>query len=84
MDRIRQLISRHMVRSVQTSPHVTSFIEVDMTKIVAWRDQHKDEFLERQGMKLTFTPVFIEAIAKAVRDFPQVNVSVDGYPDPGP
>jgi 2-oxoglutarate dehydrogenase E2 component (dihydrolipoamide succinyltransferase) len=78
MDRIRQLISSHMVRSVQTSPHVTSFIEVDMTRIVAWRDQHKDEFLKMQGMKLTFTPVFIEAIAKAVRDFPQVNVSVDG------
>jgi 2-oxoglutarate dehydrogenase E2 component (dihydrolipoamide succinyltransferase) len=78
MDRIRQLISGHMVRSVQTSPHVTSFIEVDMTRIVTWRDQHKDEFLKRQGMKLTFTPVFIEAIAKAVRDFQQVNVSVDG------
>jgi 2-oxoglutarate dehydrogenase E2 component (dihydrolipoamide succinyltransferase) len=78
MDRIRQLISSHMVRSVQTSPHVTSFVEVDMTRIVAWKDQHKDEFLKRQGLKLTFTPVFIEAIAKAVRDYPQVNVSVDG------
>ncbi len=78
MDRIRQLISGHMVRSVQTSPHVTSFVEVDMMKIVSWRDQHKDGFLKRQGIKLTFTPVFIEAIAKAVRDFPQVNVSVDG------
>jgi 2-oxoglutarate dehydrogenase E2 component (dihydrolipoamide succinyltransferase) len=78
MDRIRQLISGHMVRSVQTSPHVTSFVEVDMTKIVSWRDQHKDGFLKRQGIRLTFTPVFIEAIAKAVRDFPQVNVSVDG------
>jgi 2-oxoglutarate dehydrogenase E2 component (dihydrolipoamide succinyltransferase) len=78
MDRIRQLISGHMVRSVQTSPHVTSFVEVDMTRIVSWRDQHKDEFLRRQGLKLTFTPVFIEAIAKAVRDYPQVNVSVDG------
>jgi 2-oxoglutarate dehydrogenase E2 component (dihydrolipoamide succinyltransferase) len=78
MDRIRQLISSHMVRSVQTSPHVTSFVEVDMSRIVAWRDQHKDEFLKQQGLKLTFTPVFIEAIAKAVRDYPQVNVSVDG------
>jgi 2-oxoglutarate dehydrogenase E2 component (dihydrolipoamide succinyltransferase) len=78
MDRIRQLISSHMVRSVQTSPHVTSFIEADMTKIVTWRDQHKDGFFQRQGLKLTFTPVFIDAIAKAVRDFPQVNVSVDG------
>jgi 2-oxoglutarate dehydrogenase E2 component (dihydrolipoamide succinyltransferase) len=78
MDRIRQLISGHMVKSVQTSPHVTSFIEVDMTRIVNWREKHKDEFLKRQGMKLTFTPIFIEAIAKAVRDYPQVNVSVDG------
>ncbi len=78
MDRIRQLIAGHMVKSVQTSPHVTSFVEVDMTKIVAWRDQHKDDFFARQGLKLTFTPVFIEAIAKAVRDYPQVNVSVDG------
>ena len=78
MDRIRQLIAGHMVRSVQTSPHVTSFVEVDMTRIVAWRDQHKDGFFQRQGLKLTFTPVFIDAIAKAVRDFPQVNASVDG------
>ena len=78
MDRIRQLIAGHMVRSVQTSPHVTSFVEVDMTKIVTWREKHKDDFFERQGLKLTLTPVFIEAIAKAVRDYPQVNVSVDG------
>jgi 2-oxoglutarate dehydrogenase E2 component (dihydrolipoamide succinyltransferase) len=78
MDRIRQLISGHMVRSVQTSPHVTSFVEVDMSRIVTWRDQHKDEFFKRQGLKLTFTPLFIESIAKAVRDYPQVNVSVDG------
>ena len=78
MDRVRQIIAGHMVRSVQTSPHVTSFVEVDMTKIVTWRDQHKDDFLKRQGLKLTFTPVFIEAIAKAVRDYPQVNASVDG------
>ena len=78
MDRIRQLIAGHMVRSVQTSPHVTSFVEVDMTNIVQWREKHKDEFQKRQGMKLTFTPLFIEAIAKTVRDYPQVNVSVDG------
>jgi 2-oxoglutarate dehydrogenase E2 component (dihydrolipoamide succinyltransferase) len=78
MDRIRQLIAGHMVKSVQTSPHVTSFVEVDMTRIVQWRDKHKDGFFERQGLKLTFTPVFVEAIAKAVRDYPQVNVSVDG------
>ena len=78
MDRIRQLISGHMVKSIQTSPHVTSFVEADMTKIVAWRDKNKDGFFQRQGLKLTFTPVFIDAIAKAVRDFPQINVSVDG------
>jgi 2-oxoglutarate dehydrogenase E2 component (dihydrolipoamide succinyltransferase) len=78
MDRIRQLIAGHMLKSVQTSPHVTSFVEVDMTRIVQWRDKHKDGFFERQGLKLTFTPVFIEAIAKAVRDYPQINVSVDG------
>ncbi len=78
LDRIRQLISGHMVKSVQTSPHVTSFIEADMTKIVAWRDKNKDGFFQRQGLKLTFTPVFIDAIAKAVKDFPQINVSVDG------
>jgi 2-oxoglutarate dehydrogenase E2 component (dihydrolipoamide succinyltransferase) len=78
MDRVRQLIAGHMVKSVQTSPHVTSFVEADMTNIVTWRDKHKDDFFKRQGIKLTFTPVFIEAIAKAVRDYPQVNASVDG------
>ena len=78
MDRIRQLISSHMVKSVQTSAHVTSFQEVDMTRIVAWREKNKDAFQRRENEKLTFTPVFIEAIAKAVRDFPLVNVSVDG------
>ena len=78
MDRIRQLIASHMVRSVQTSPHVTSFIEVDMTKIVNWREKYKDAFQARQNLKLTFTPIFIEAIARAVKDFPMVNVSVDG------
>jgi 2-oxoglutarate dehydrogenase E2 component (dihydrolipoamide succinyltransferase) len=78
MDRIRLLISTHMVKSVQTSPHVTSFAEVDMTRIVMWREKNKDAFLKRHGEKLTFTPIIIEAIAKAVRDFPMVNVSVDG------
>jgi len=78
MDRIRQLIAGHMVRSVQTSPHVTSFAEVDMTHIVRWREQHKDAFLKKEGEKLTFTPVFIQAIARAVRDYPMMNVSVDG------
>ena len=78
MDRIRQLIANHMVKSVQTSPHVTSFQEVDMTRVVQWRDKNKDAFQKLENEKLTFTPVFIEAIAKAVRDFPLVNVSVDG------
>ena len=78
MDRIRQLIASHMIKSVQTSAHVTSFQEVDMTRVVQWRDKNKDAFQKRENEKLTFTPVFIEAIAKAVRDFPLVNVSVDG------
>jgi 2-oxoglutarate dehydrogenase E2 component (dihydrolipoamide succinyltransferase) len=78
MDRIRQLIASHMVRSVQTSAHVTSFQEADMTRVVQWREKNKDAFLKRENEKLTFTPVIIEAIAKAVRDFPLVNVSVDG------
>lgn len=78
MERIRQLIANHMVKSVQTSPHVTSFMEVDMNNIVKWRDKNKDAFQKRENEKLTYTPIFIEAIAKAVRDFPMVNVSVDG------
>ncbi|MBN1199410.1 MAG: 2-oxo acid dehydrogenase subunit E2 [Bacteroidales bacterium] len=78
MDRVRQLIATHMVRSVQTSPHVTSFVEVDMTSIVKWRENHKSGFLKREGIKLTYTPILIEAIARAVRDVPMINVSVDG------
>ena len=77
MDRIRQLIAAHMVKSVQTSPHVTSFMEADMTKAVVWRDKNKDPFQKRENEKLTFTPILIDAIAKAVRDFPLINVSVD-------
>ncbi|MEI6455974.1 MAG: dihydrolipoamide acetyltransferase family protein [bacterium] len=78
MTRMRQLIAQHMVRSVQTSPHVTSFAEVDMSRVVHWRDQNKDAYLKKHNQKLTYTPVFIHAIAKAVSDFPMVNVSVDG------
>ena len=78
MDRIRQLIASHMVKSVQTSAHVTSFQEVDMTRVVQWREKNKDAFQKRENEKLTYTPVFIEAIAKAARDFPLINVSVDG------
>lgn len=78
MDRIRQIIANHMVKSVQTSPHVTSFMEVDMTRIVQWREKNKDDFFKREHEKLTFTPIVIEAIAKSVRDYPMVNVSVEG------
>ena len=78
MDRIRLLISNHMVKSVQTSAHVTSFMEADVTKMVQWREKFKDAFQKRENEKLTFTPILIEAIAKAVRDFPMINVSVDG------
>jgi 2-oxoglutarate dehydrogenase E2 component (dihydrolipoamide succinyltransferase) len=78
MDRIRQLIATHMVKSVQTSPHVTSFVEVDMTPVVLWRERQKIAFLEREGIKLTYTPIIIEAIARAVREVPMMNVSVDG------
>lgn len=77
MDRIRQLISAHMVKSIQTSPHVTSFMEADMTKAVVWRDKNKDSFQKRENEKLSFTPILIDAIAKAVRDYPLINVSVD-------
>lgn len=78
MDRMRKLIAEHMVYSVQTSPHVTSFVEIDVTNLVEWRNKTKDAFLRREGEKLTFTPAFIEASAKALRDFPMVNVSVNG------
>lgn len=78
MDRMRKMIADHMVKSKQTSPHVTSFIEVDVTNIVSWRDNVKNTFEKREGQKLTFTPIFIEAIAKAIKDFPLINISVDG------
>ncbi len=78
MDRMRKMIADHMVMSKQVSPHVTSFIEVDVTNIVNWRKAVKDDFLKREGEKITFTPIFIEAAAKALRDFPGINASVDG------
>lgn len=78
MDRMRKLIADHMVMSKQVSPHVTSYVEADVTNIVNWRNKVKDEFLAREGEKITFTPIFIEAIAKAIKDMPGVNVSVDG------
>lgn len=78
MDRMRKLIADHMVMSKQTSPHVTSFVEADVTNVVLWRDKVKKEFEKREGEKLTFTPIFIEALAKAIKDFPMINISVDG------
>jgi 2-oxoglutarate dehydrogenase E2 component (dihydrolipoamide succinyltransferase) len=78
MDRMRKLISGYMMASVQTSAHVQSFIEVDVTNIVKWRDKVKNAFEKREGEKLTFTPIFMEAVAKALKDFPGMNISVDG------
>ena len=77
MDRMRKLIADHMVMSKKVAPHVTSFVEVDVTRIVKWREKIKTQ-LEKQGEKFTLTPIFIEAIVKAIKDFPMINVSVDG------
>jgi len=78
MDRMRKLISGYMTASVQTSAHVQSFIEVDVTNIVKWRDKVKAAFEKREGEKLTFTPIMMEAVAKALKDFPGMNISVNG------
>ena len=78
MDRMRKMIAQRMVDSVQTSPHVTSFVEADVTNIVQWRNRHKNEFKNREGGNLTFTPIFIEAVAQAIKDYPMINISVDG------
>lgn len=78
MSRMGKLISHHMVQSVQTSAHVQSFIEADVTKIWNWRKKNKAAFEKREGEKLTFTPIFMEAVAKAIKDFPMINISVDG------
>lgn len=78
MDRMRKLIADHMVRSKHTSPHVTSFTEADVTNLVMWRDKVKKDFEKREGTKITFTPLFIEAIVKCIKKFPLVNSSVDG------
>jgi len=77
MDRMRKIIAERMVNSVQTSAHVQSFIEADVTNIVKWRQANKDEFQRKTGEKLTFTPLFLEAIVKAIKDYPMVNASVD-------
>ncbi|MBD1431222.1 2-oxo acid dehydrogenase subunit E2 [Sphingobacterium sp. DN00404] len=79
MDRMRRLIADHMVHSVKTSPHVASFVEADVTNLVNWRNKIKDSYKKREGENITFTPIFIEAVSKALRDFPMVNVSVDGH-----
>ena len=78
MDRMRKMIADHMVRSVQTSPHVTSFVEADVTNLVLWRNANKEGFQEKYGEKLTYTPLIAEAIVRAILDFPGVNASVDG------
>lgn len=78
MDRVRKMIADHMVMSMQTSPHVTSFVEADVTNVVNWRNKIKDGFKKREGENLTFTPIFLWAIAKAIKDYPMINVSVDG------
>jgi 2-oxoglutarate dehydrogenase E2 component (dihydrolipoamide succinyltransferase) len=78
MDRMRKLIADHMVMSKHTSPHVTSFVEADVTNMVMWRDKAKKVYEKREGEKITFTPMFIECVAKAIKDFPMINVSVDG------
>ncbi len=78
MDRMRKLIADHMVKSKHTSPHVTSFTEADVTNLVQWRDKMKKEFEKREGTKITFTPLFIEAIVKCIKKYPLINSSVDG------
>lgn len=78
MDRMRKLIAKHMVESVQTSPHVTSFVEADVTNMVVWREKVKQLFEKREGTKLTFTPIFMECIAKVLEQFPYINCSLQG------
>ncbi|WP_291402191.1 dihydrolipoamide acetyltransferase family protein [Daejeonella sp.] len=78
MDRMRKLIADHMVMSKHTSAHVTSFVEADVTNLVKWRDRVKSSFEKREGEKITFTPIFIEAVAKAIKDLPMINISING------
>lgn len=78
MDRMRKMIAEHMVMSTHVSPHVTSYVEADVTEIVNWRNKVKDSFKKREGENITFTPIFIEAVTKAIKDFPMINVSVSG------
>ena len=78
MSRMGKLVAKHMVDSVQTSAHVQSFIEIDMTNIVKWREKVKDAFLKREGEKLTFTPILMHAVASTIKKYPMINISVDG------
>ena len=78
MDRMRKLIADHMVMSTHVSPHVTSYVEADVTNIFNWRKKVKNEFMAREGENITFTPIFMEAVVKAIKDFPMINVSVSG------
>lgn len=78
MDRMRKIIAENMVKAKQIAPHVTSFIESDVTNVVKWRAKHKDAFEKREGEKLTFMPIFVKAIVKAIQDYPMINVSIDG------
>jgi 2-oxoglutarate dehydrogenase E2 component (dihydrolipoamide succinyltransferase) len=78
MDRIRKIIAEHMVMSKRTSPHVTSFIDADVTRLVKWRNSYKEQFMASEGQKLTLTPIFVDAVARALYAFPMVNISVDG------
>jgi 2-oxoglutarate dehydrogenase E2 component (dihydrolipoamide succinyltransferase) len=78
MDRMRKMIAQRMVESKQISPHVSSFVEADLTPIVQWRTRIKDQFKQQTGENLTYTPIFVEAIVRAIKDFPMINVSVEG------
>ena len=78
MGRVRKLIADHMVMSKTVSPHVTSFVEADVTELFLWREKMKHDFKAKEGQNITFTPIFIEAVTKAIKDFPMINVSVDG------
>src|SRR5690554_2031953 len=78
MDRMRQMIADHMVFSKHTSPHVTAYVEADLTEMVNWRNKNKEVFQKKRGEKLSFTPLFIECVAKAIKDFPMINSTLDG------
>src|SRR5690606_39445491 len=78
MDRMRKMIAKHMIDSQNTSAHVTSFTECDVTNLVLWREKVKKDFEKREGEKITFTPLFVEAVVKAIKKYPMINSSVDG------